>query len=503
YMVVNHHFERRFGLRREDVIGRTDREVFPLQAATVYEAHDRQVMRTGVAMEVEEPATGLEEDGSWLSVKFTLLDPEGKPYALGGISTDITDRKRAEAAAREARDEAERANEAKSEFLSRMSHELRTPLNAVLGFTQLLQIEARHSARTDQLAKLGHIRAAGDHLLALINDVLDLSGLDSGELRLPLQPVALDALVRQSVPLVESLAAQHGVSVELGELGGVVAANPTRLRQVLINLLSNAIKYNQRGGRVFVHAETDGDRSILSVRDTGRGMSRAQLDRLFEPFNRFGVENEGIEGTGIGLTIVKAIIEGMGGVISVASQPGKGTAFDVSLPAMRDDCAAVAESAPEAAADIVAPMPGPRPGRILYIEDNEVNVMLVEELVRSVGGLTIVSELCGADGVARAREMRPDLVLIDLQLPDFDGFEVLRRLRADPVTRDIDCVALSANAMPEDIARGRAAGFADYWVKPIDFTTFLAALNARFPTSAERPAARSSCDAPAAARSMT
>jgi hypothetical protein len=420
----------------------------------------------------------------WLASRSALVfDDAGQPARRVGVNWDITETKQAELVRQQAA-LAEREVHAKSQFLSRMSHELRTPLNAVLGFTQLLQIEARQSHDEAQLAKLGHIRGAGDHLLSLINDVLDLSGIESGELKLSLGAVDLSTLLRESVPLVESLAAQHGVSIELGATEATAHADPRRLRQVLINLLSNAIKYNRRGGRVFVHARHDGDHAVLTVQDTGRGLSPAQQRSLFEPFNRFGAESEGIEGTGIGLTIVKALVEGMQGRVAVTSAPGQGTRFDVTL--LRAD-AAMQPAAP-AEADDSARAPWTesrreRAGQVLYIEDNPVNVLLVEELVRSVAGLAVASELSGAAGVARAKVLQPDLVLIDLQLPDFDGFEVLRRLRADPATRAIPCVALSANAMPEDIARGLSAGFADYWTKPIDFTVFLSALKKRFPAA--------------------
>ncbi|MGZ5249460.1 MAG: PAS domain-containing protein [Caldimonas sp.] len=418
----------------------------------------------------------------WLASRSALVyDEAGRAVRRVGVNWDVTEAKEAEIVRQQAA-LVEREVHAKSQFLSRMSHELRTPLNAVLGFTQLLQIEARRSADVAQLAKLGHIRAAGDHLLSLINDVLDLSGLESGELKLALRAVDLGALIRESVPLVESLAAQHGVAVEIGSVAGTVRADPTRLRQVLINLLSNAIKYNRRDGRVFVQARIAADGAVLRVGDTGRGLTPSQLSSLFEPFNRFGAESEGIEGTGIGLTIVKALVEGMDGKVAVTSKPGQGTAFDVTLPLAAGSPPA---DAPAQAADSAqAPWTEPRlerAGRILYIEDNQVNVLLVEELVKTVAGLDIASEPTGAAGVARARTMQPDLVLIDLQLPDFDGFEVLRRLRAEPATRAIPCIALSANAMPEDIERGLAAGFVDYWTKPIDFAAFLSALKKRFP----------------------
>jgi CheY-like chemotaxis protein/nitrogen-specific signal transduction histidine kinase len=413
-------------------------------------------------------------------------DERGHPVRRVGVNWDVTESKNAEAARQQAA-LAEREIQAKSQFLSRMSHELRTPLNAVLGFTQLLQIEARQSGQAAQLAKLEHIRDAGDHLLSLINDVLDLSGLEAGEIRLSLQPVDLAELVRQSLPLLHSLAAQHGVVLEIGRAEGVASADPTRLRQVLINLLSNAIKYNRAGGKVTVDSIAGEGEATLVVRDTGRGLSAEQIANLFEPFNRFGVESEGIEGTGIGLTIVKSLVDGMGGRIEVASAPGEGTAFRVTLPA--------ASAASAAAPSMQRTLPPlrlggagrqsvGRIGTILYIEDNQVNVLLVEELVKSVGGLVIVSESSGAAGIERAATLRPDLVLVDLQLPDFDGFEVLRRLRADARTRAIPCVALSANAMREDIERGLASGFVDYWTKPIDFAVFVASLHRLFPALA-------------------
>jgi signal transduction histidine kinase len=422
----------------------------------------------------------------WLASRSALVnDEQGRPVRRVGVNWDVTEAKQAELVRQQAV-LAEREIHAKSQFLSRMSHELRTPLNAVLGFTQLLQIEARRSADAAQLAKLGHIRAAGDHLLSLINDVLDLSSLESGALKLALGPVDLGLLVRQSVPLVESLAAQHGVVVEIAEARGAAQGDATRLRQVLINLLSNAIKYNRRGGRVVVHAVPAGEKAILRVRDTGRGLTPIQLAGLFEPFNRFGAESEGIEGTGIGLTIVKALVEGMGGSVAVSSTPGEGTLFEVTLatPTGGLDAAGVAEAADSAQ----APWSEPRRerGRPDPLHRGQPGQRAAgrgagEDRLRPGDHL-------GGDRACRAwrgaQALLPDLVLIDLQLPDFDGFEVLRRLRAEASTAAIPCVALSANAMPEDIERGLAAGFADYWTKPIDFAAFLTALKKRFPASA-------------------
>ena len=422
-------------------------------------------------------------DGSvhWLASRSTAVaDASGALRRHMGVNWDITEARSGEIA-RQERAVAQRESIAKSEFLARMSHELRTPLNAVLGFAQLLQLDARVLS-ADHNHKVDHISAAGRHLLSLINDVLDLSSLESGNLRLDIRPLALQEVVYETLPLVEALAREHGVTLHAQRLDATVLADRIRLRQVLINLLSNGIKYNRRHGRVSVSCSVDEREVSLRVEDTGRGLTPEQLSHLFEPFNRLGIENEGIEGTGIGLAVVKALVERMEGVVMVSSQPGTGSQFEVRLP--RSDVPLVpAGSSPQRHAPPAAAAAPARRGQLLYIEDNPVNVLLVEELVQGQAGLAIESALTGEAGVQRAAELQPDLVLIDMQLPDFDGFEVLRRLRADPRTESMRCVALSANAMPEDIARALAAGFDDYWTKPIDFGAFLGALNRLFPTS--------------------
>ncbi len=418
-------------------------------------------------------------DGSyrWLASRSAALrDEHGAVAKRVGANWDITAAKNAEAA-RQKTLLAERESQAKSQFLSRMSHELRTPLNAVLGFTQLLQSDTALNRSHNQSVKLGHIRSAGEHLLALVNDVLDLSSLEAGTLRIDLQAVDLGAAVAQALPLVAGLAARHDIALHSRAVGGTVLADPTRLRQVLINLLANAIKYNRPRGQVVVESDTRENFVCLRVSDTGRGLNSEQISHLFEPFNRLGMDSEGIEGSGIGLTVVKALVEGMGGQVHASSLVGQGTVFELTLPA----------SAGAPAPQLLHAEPAPasrrplRAGTLLYIEDNSVNVLLVEELVKTLSGLSVVSEGTGAAGVARALSLRPDVILIDLQLPDFDGFEVLRQLRARPETSATPCIALSANAMPEDIARGLASGFDDYWTKPIKFKPFLDALERLFP----------------------
>jgi CheY-like chemotaxis protein len=266
--------------------------------------------------------------------------------------------------------------------------------------------------------------------------------------------------------------------------GLVVQADPLRLRQVLINLLGNAVKFNQPGGRVFVDARRHDGLVALRIRDDGRGIAPDRLSQVGEPFNRLGAETSGIEGTGIGLSIVIALVEAMGGRLTLDSAPGRGTVVEVLLQpadAIGGLARADAESAPAASAE--AALPSAPPTRLLYIEDNPVNVLLVEEYLRSSTGYEISSAATGERGVAQALRDRPDLVLVDMQLPDFDGFEVLRRLRADERTRAIPCVALSANAMPEDIERALATGFDAYWTKPIDFRAFSASLRSLLESS--------------------
>jgi PAS domain S-box-containing protein len=445
----------------------------------LYRRPDVQGRTTQVEFRVRLP------DGSWrwlASRSAEIPSRDGRPARRIGINWDVSDVKVAEDALRD-KLVAQRASEAKSRFLARMSHELRTPLNAVLGFTQLLIHEPGPGDPEARRRRLLHIQSAARHLLSLINDVLDLSSVDSGEMRLTLGAVVIDRLWHDTVPLVEGLARQYGVAID-GDLPPLrVHADATRLRQVLVNLLTNAIKYNRRGGRVEVrgraHAGGAGRRVRISVSDTGRGMTPAQLRQVFEPFNRLGIEREGIEGTGIGLAIVKALVERMGGQVTVHSRTGEGTCFELDLPAAAD---LEPETSPLPLVDEQAIAHGaPVAGRnLLYIEDNPVNAMIVRELVERRGDLTLRVAGNGHDGVAAAREQHPDLILLDMQLPDIDGHEVLRRLRDDPVTAGIPCIALSANAMPEDIDRALAAGFADYWTKPLDFGAFMHSLDVLF-----------------------
>jgi len=301
--------------------------------------------------------------------------------------------------------------------------------------------------------------------------VLELSRPEGAGHSVTLQPVRGAGLLAQALPMVERLAAERGVQVQALPVpaGLFLRGDPTRLTQVLVNLLTNAIKYNRAGGSVRVELVREDGVAALRVSDDGIGMSADQVSQAFEPFNRAGVDHDGVEGTGIGLTIVRALVERMGGQVAVRSAPGTGSVFEVRLPALDDvEARALAETGPAC------------PRSLLYIEDNPVNVLIVSELVRRHGGIDFDSAPDGLSGVERARQSRPGLVLVDMHLPDIGGLDVLRRLRADPATAGLTCIALSANAIPEDIQTALDSGFDAYWTKPLDFTTFRQALDRVF-----------------------
>ncbi|HKX41185.1 MAG TPA: ATP-binding protein, partial [Burkholderiaceae bacterium] len=386
------------------------------------------------------------------------------------MSLNITDLHEAEQV-REALARAESASRAKTEFLSRMSHELRTPLNAVLGFAELLRHEAQERLTPQELAQLELLQQAGWHLLTLINDVLDVSRIETGQLAVQTGPLALPPLLDEAMQMTRSAADQRAVSLVPGydaRAPIAVRADPTRLRQVVLNLLSNAVKYNRPGGTVTVALRIEAERVHLLIEDTGLGMTREQLAHLFEPFNRLGRERGAIEGTGIGLVLTRQLVRLMQGSLEVDSKVGIGTRMSVSLPRVE----AVVPRAQEprsAQAALAAPR-----GTVLYVEDNDVNAVLVEQILARWADVRFVRAHDGVSGVALARSVQPDLLLLDMQLPDIDGLEVLRRVKADAATRHLRVVALSASAMPDEVARASQLGADEYWTKPLAVDRFVA-----------------------------
>ncbi|HUX38485.1 MAG TPA: PAS domain S-box protein [Rectinemataceae bacterium] len=430
---------------------------------------------TGNSFRVEHRVVLADGSIRWLHENGNLIrDEEGTPRHLLGIVEDITDRKMAELDMLRSREEALKATKVKSEFLSSMSHELRTPMNAILGFGQLLERDG--SLGESQLDFIREMMKAGRHLLDLINEVLDLSKIEAGKIELAPESVSCVDLIDEGINLIAPLAGKRNVRFELSLAGApIVTADRMRLKQALVNLLSNSVKYNREGGLVKVSLSTLAGKARFEVEDSGLGIPADRIEELFTPFNRLGRDSSEIEGSGIGLLISKRLVELMGGSIGVESEEGRGSRFWIDMPLSTSGTSdREAEIGSEWPRD--SQPPSPPPGTcptVLYIEDNPANLRLVSRILATREDIYLLTAPGSSLGLELAEAHRPDLILLDLNMPDMDGYGVLARLRASDWGKSTPVVAVTALAMTHDIERGKAAGFAEYLTKPLDVQRFL------------------------------
>jgi len=421
----------------------------------------------------------------WIRARGQMhYSEDGRPWRMSGTNMDITDLKRAESRVIQAKEDAEKANKAKSEFLSSMSHELRTPLNAILGFAQLFELDT--NLTPDQRQNLNEIRKGGQHLLDLVGEVLDLAKIESGRMTVDEALIAPLKAVQECVGLVQTQSDARGISITIDSAVDEtkrIIADTRRFRQVLLNLLSNAIKYNVDKGSIHISLTETNGACKVSVADTGKGISDDRKDSVFQPFNRLGAERSAIEGFGVGLVISKRLVEQMSGEMGFDSVEGEGSTFWLNFPMVDPadvENAISKEDEGECNDDLVKDelqleFEGDR--KILYVEDSLPNQRLMQQVLQRYPQLKLTIVGDGFSGLFEARANQPDLIVMDINLPGMSGFEALEILKQDQTISSIPVVALSANAMEHDIKAGEAAGFMEYLTKPLDLAKLIACLN--------------------------
>jgi PAS domain S-box-containing protein len=466
FLSVNAACEELWGYEAVELIGRRYIDfVFP-DDRPMTDAAAKGMLETGKVTDFVNRY--VRKDGTLVDVLWSVTW-SAKDRIMFCVAHDVTDRARIEKALREAKEEADRANHAKSDFLSRMSHELRTPLNSILGFGQLLD---RQSPTETQRPRIRYILSAGRHLLNLINEVLDISRIEAGTLQLSVEPVCLEEAIGEALDLMRPLAAERTIVLASNcsaDTATYVLADRQRLKQVLLNLLSNAVKYTAVKGCVTVSfADSGKDLTRISVRDTGAGIPVDKLARLFTPFDRLGAERSSVEGTGLGLALCQRLVHAMNGSIGVNSTLGHGSTFWLDLPHAISPLQTLSARGPSVSEPPIAE----ESRRILYIEDNFSNVTLVDQMLAERPALELMTAMQGRVGLELARQHSPDLILLDLHLPDMPGWQVLAQLKADQLTRDVPVVVISADATSPQIKRLLSAGARAYLTKPIDIAEF-------------------------------
>lgn len=473
FLTVNAACEHLWGYTPSELIGRHYIEL-------VHPDDQRRTKQASKDLEVAGKITDfvnryIRKDGSIVDVLWSAYWSETDRVSFC-VAHDVTERQRNEKALREAKEEADRANRAKSEFLSRMSHELRTPLNAILGFGQLLE---RQQPTDVQRARIGHILGAGRHLLDLINEVLDISRIEAGRLQLSLEPVSVGDAVAEVLDLMRPLATERSIGLSTPanvDKTSHVLADRQRLKQVLLNLLTNAVKYTQPGGSVIISCSSSGEDKVrLMVSDTGPGIPAEKLSRLFIPFDRLGAEQSDVPGTGLGLALSQRLVQEMGSSIGVNSAVGQGSTFWVEFPRTASPVERLALH--KGAVDRQEQGPVPDKRTVLYIEDNPSNLALIEQILETEPNIELMTAMQGKVGLDLARQHSPDLILLDLHLPDLPGWDVLAQLQADETTRAIPTIVISADATAGQIKRLLAAGARAYLTKPVDLAEFCRVLD--------------------------
>ena len=474
---INKQTEALTGCTRDELIGAPFKNFFTDPARA--EAGIKRVL--GEKNVTDYELTARARDGKETVVSYnaaTFYDRDRKLQGVFAAARDVTERKRMDRELESAKSVAEKANLAKSDFLSSMSHELRSPLNAILGFAQLME-SGTPLLTSGQKGSIDQILQAGWYLLELINEILDLALIESGKLSLSLEPMSLPEVLLDCQAMIEPQAQKSGIRMSFPQLDYpyFVKADRTRVKQVLINLLTNAIKYNRTAGTVEVKcSENNAGRIRISVQDTGEGLSPDKLAQLFQPFNRLGQEASAEEGTGIGLVVSKRLVELMGGEIGVESLVGVGSVFWIELNSSE---ALQFDDGADEPYELAQPrvQPGSALRTLLYVEDNRANMQLVEQLIERRPGMRLLRAGDGMRGITLARIHQPEVILMDINLPGISGIQALKILRDDPITAHIPVIAISANAMPHDIKKGLEAGFLNYLTKPIKVSEFMNALD--------------------------
>ena len=477
YLLINRQYETLFHITREEVTGKTDHDLFPKEAADAFRANDLEVLRAGAPIKVEEVAPHDDGLHTYISLKFPLRDPEGKAYAVCGISTDITDRKRAEEALQAltvsleqkvqertselaiARDQALEATRHKSEFMANMSHELRTPLNAVIGFSEVLLEQMFGDLNPKQDEYIQDILASGRHLLALINDILDLSKVEAGRMELELSTFDLPMLLENTCAMVQERAIRHGLhlTLDIDKHLAAFTADERKVKQTILNLLSNAVKFTPQGGTICLRARPDSGYVEISVSDTGIGITPEHQQKIFEEFYQAGDDSgRKREGTGLGLSLAKKFVELHGGKVWVKSEKGLGSTFTFTLPmrAPVEKTAAEREMGPVAQAK--------RPVVLVIEDDASAAKLLSIHLMEAGFNVEVAND--GEAGFEKAQALQPAIITLDILMPGLDGWDLLARLKADQRTAPIPVVIVS---IVDERGRGFALGAAEYLVKPV------------------------------------